>query len=331
MTIGICRKGKEKTKLKKKELSKKAKQALVIAQFSQAVAESSLEEAHAHSSKGLYVSGVMKDADRKMHKQDEQRMRAAQTVQRHFRAKLKARRARKKVADEGRAAEDDNRGSSSSGLSKSVTRMLSKTVEAPAYFGESCLWIPFDDWDIVPPPMYMYSARCETRGELIMIAREDIQELILKFSPWLAERFEYFREAVVEGYINEDGGAETVGSGPIEGGASYRLPIPIDWAAADLDLPEQETIPIEAFHHEALHRVQVPDRRPLRQREDGRPISSRTAWSEDARAGLQGPFRRSGSHGSGRERDWVLPPVDPISMSRATSITLPPAPPSPYK
>merc|ERR1719350_2632423 len=82
---------------------------------------------------------------------------------------------------------------------KNVAKMHSKTVSAPAYFGESCLWVPFEQWNLQPPPPYMYSASCKSRGEFVYIPRSAIEETITRFSPWLCERFEFFRESVVNG------------------------------------------------------------------------------------------------------------------------------------
>ncbi|CAE7356591.1 Kcnh5, partial [Symbiodinium microadriaticum] len=68
---------------------------------------------------------------------------------------------------------------------------------APAYFGESCLCDPVEKWD-EKPPQCMYSARCEMRSEVMCILRSDIGALIKEFSPWMGERFEVFREEVVQ-------------------------------------------------------------------------------------------------------------------------------------
>jgi len=72
------------------------------------------------------------------------------------------------------------------------------TVAAPAYFGESCLWVPFEEWASAEPPTYRYTAWCECRCEVVEVQRAAIKELIERFSPWLIDRFEYFREAVVD-------------------------------------------------------------------------------------------------------------------------------------
>merc|ERR1719419_1630438 len=39
--------------------------------------------------------------------------------------------------------------------------IVSKIIEAPAYFGESCLWGPINEWDTMDPQTYMYTARCQ--------------------------------------------------------------------------------------------------------------------------------------------------------------------------
>jgi len=76
--------------------------------------------------------------------------------------------------------------------------MKSHIVNSPSYFGESCLWIPSSEWATIFPK-HMYNARCEKRGELVCVPRAAIGTVLGRFSPWLPERFEYFREAVVDG------------------------------------------------------------------------------------------------------------------------------------
>merc|ERR1719265_2300750 len=55
--------------------------------------------------------------------------------------------------------------------------MRSHTVGAPAYFGESCLWvsIPVEQWSHKNAPKHMYNARCQSRGEHVCIPRSGIQ------------------------------------------------------------------------------------------------------------------------------------------------------------
>jgi len=72
----------------------------------------------------------------------------------------------------------------------------SRNVKAPAYFGESSLWLPFDEWDVVPVH-HTYGARCVQYCELLLIPREKLQQLIHDYSPWLRQRFEAFRADVV--------------------------------------------------------------------------------------------------------------------------------------
>jgi len=86
----------------------------------------------------------------------------------------------------------------------------SRTIQAPVYLGESCLWAPLEAWD--SPQAYSYSARCESICEILVIPRAKIEELITNYSPWLAERFEMFRQDVVANLRQLDENA-----GPAEG------------------------------------------------------------------------------------------------------------------
>ena len=74
--------------------------------------------------------------------------------------------------------------------------LKNKRVTAPAYFGESCLWVPRDDWGIVSPPRFSYSARCQSRCEVVCIPQQAVRGLVETFSPWLGERLDTFREAI---------------------------------------------------------------------------------------------------------------------------------------
>jgi hypothetical protein len=80
-----------------------------------------------------------------------------------------------------------------------MTAMRSRAVKAPAYFGESCLWQPYEEWSKTSPT-YTYSARCETNVEVMLIERASIANIIERFGPWLEQDFEFFRKAVVAGY-----------------------------------------------------------------------------------------------------------------------------------
>eukprot|EP00747_Dinoflagellata_sp_TGD_P020121 gnl/TRDRNA2_/TRDRNA2_127614_c3_seq1.p1 gnl/TRDRNA2_/TRDRNA2_127614_c3~~gnl/TRDRNA2_/TRDRNA2_127614_c3_seq1.p1 ORF type:complete len:387 (+),score=49.75 gnl/TRDRNA2_/TRDRNA2_127614_c3_seq1:100-1260(+) len=80
-----------------------------------------------------------------------------------------------------------------------TARVNSHSIEAPCFFGESCLWIPIKDWDSDENEhKYLYNAQCEVLCELICIPRSSIKQIIDKFS-WLPDRFSRFRNCVVEG------------------------------------------------------------------------------------------------------------------------------------
>lgn len=73
-----------------------------------------------------------------------------------------------------------------------------RSIEAPAYFGESCLWYPYTEWDSTRAPQ-AYTARCEMRCEILVLTRGQVKGIIEDFSPWLLTRFETFRKAVLDG------------------------------------------------------------------------------------------------------------------------------------
>lgn len=100
-----------------------------------------------------------------------------------------------------------------SGSSSKSTHFQTTLVVAPAYFGESCLWQPYEDWLTKEPPVHRYSARCESRCELLCISRREIKTIIERFSPWLPERFQFFQEA----FVGAAGAGERFGSdcGPL--------------------------------------------------------------------------------------------------------------------
>jgi len=122
-------------------------------------------------------SSVLHIAFKKLHRQDERDRKAACFIQRRWR-----------------------RNHSHRALTvgaKGLNTARSKFVHAPAYLGESCLWDPLDEWEY-PGKAYPYAARCDTRGEFVYMGRGDLKEIIDRFSPWLATRFEYFRLSVVD-------------------------------------------------------------------------------------------------------------------------------------
>ncbi|CAE7240661.1 Kcnh5 [Symbiodinium sp. CCMP2456] len=123
----------------------------------------------------LFSAKTFVRAEEQLLVQDCRQRRAARFIQTRWRQKLRARRARL----------------------TSQPIVCSMSIEAPAYFGESCLCDPVEKWG-EKPPQCMYSARCEMRSEVMCILRSDIGALIKEFSPWMGERFEVFREEVVQ-------------------------------------------------------------------------------------------------------------------------------------
>jgi len=101
--------------------------------------------------------------------------------------------------------------------------VASRTVDAPAYFGERCFWTEFDSWDTDDPLKYSYSARCDTRVELVCISKDVVKEVIIQYSPWLLSRFESFRQAVVSGLALA---AEKEHTGGYAGTAAPPNPLP---------------------------------------------------------------------------------------------------------
>lgn len=166
----------------------------------------------------------------------------------------------------------------------SLNAMQSKCLKAPCYFGESCLWLPYLEWDNPEnaPPPYMYSARCMSRCEFLYITRDSVSQLFKVFSPWLEDRFEFFREGVIEGLrekfegakfeeqhdsLDAEKGRYVCGTVPeLDGKArdssvsrhssrqNARLPPVVDWALADLMLP-QDDMSLSARHYEVLKRA----------------------------------------------------------------------------
>eukprot|EP00928_Gymnodinium_smaydae_P063036 TRINITY_DN46736_c0_g1_i1.p1 TRINITY_DN46736_c0_g1~~TRINITY_DN46736_c0_g1_i1.p1 ORF type:complete len:919 (-),score=184.58 TRINITY_DN46736_c0_g1_i1:62-2818(-) len=131
----------------------------------------------------FFRSAIIDRASSRLSEEDEDRKWAASFIQRRWRC------SRNSIERSGH-------------VRKSVDgkHMKSTTLTAPTYFGESCLWVPYDQWEAGTVPCYTYNVRCESRVELVDIPRSVVREIIERFSPWLHERFEMFREAVVDGF-----------------------------------------------------------------------------------------------------------------------------------
>lgn len=127
--------------------------------------------------KGAFGAGVLLEAVAKLEDHDIRVRHAVRLVQRHW---------RKRCHDGPR-------------FTRPPAQVQSTVVRAPSYFGESCLWAPFSTWGEAEVPRHAYNARCECYCEFVCVERSDIQTMIERFSPWLDERFEMFREAVLVG------------------------------------------------------------------------------------------------------------------------------------
>eukprot|EP00929_Paragymnodinium_shiwhaense_P053315 TRINITY_DN26678_c0_g3_i1.p1 TRINITY_DN26678_c0_g3~~TRINITY_DN26678_c0_g3_i1.p1 ORF type:complete len:947 (-),score=182.98 TRINITY_DN26678_c0_g3_i1:199-3039(-) len=182
----------------------------------------------------IFRSRSLTEARFKLMDEDEDRRIAAVNIQRLWRMK--------KIRRESGLSESHLHGHES-GPSRS--KQLGTTfMNAPAYFGESCLWIPYAEWDTTEPGDCNYNVRCESRCELVVIPREKVKEIIQRFSPWLEERFEMFREAVVSAIAADKGlvpsskeaaprrpsmceGVEVGSHGGHAGYSGDRLPLPL--------------------------------------------------------------------------------------------------------
>lgn len=227
---------------------------------------------------GIFDSEVLRSAESMLNRQDAAEQRAARLMQAAWRRKRELRAKMEAEDSVGKTTTDRFNSvhsvkSVDSAKSKARTRidqMPSRTVEAPAYFGESCLWVPYEDWDCCAPPKYTYSATCEVRSELVYIPRSAVQDIIVQYSPWLQERFEYFRECVVRGL-------QSAAPGP-----SMAMPCSsVDWAAIDaaMTFGEQEGA-LDAMHREALGRqpaaMPTAPKHPLRANLNDGPAMPRT-------------------------------------------------------
>lgn len=131
-------------------------------------------------------SSLLNSAFIRLHKRDIRERRSAAYIQRRWRRKHPP------DAEQFRCHQ------------KRLSAAKTKYVHAPAYLGESCLWTPYEDWDSAPAARYPYSACCETRCEFAYLPRSAVKDIIERFSPWLGDRFEFFRQAVVKNMMHEE-------------------------------------------------------------------------------------------------------------------------------
>jgi len=215
--------------------------------FDDSQMKADLKRKYGGGMQGIFAPDVLINATIQLKCKDARQRRAAAIIQRKWRKKAKHIRGSVSFkAVEGRDT-------------KPVSAMQSKTVQAPAYFGESCLWAPIEQWRTADPPRYNYTARCQSRGELVYIPRESIQVIIERFSPWLGERFECFQQAVVAGLeAMITSGAGTAMAAPMSQW------LPADAAAMDLCLmPGDDDAALSAMHCKTLLRAAVPSQQSL--------------------------------------------------------------------
>jgi len=139
---------------------------------------------HAARWRCVFESKILNAAHHRLRHQGQQERIAARMIQRSYR--------------KSRNIEEYDNEAHQEKVKKKRAVMKSSTVDAPAYFGEACLWEPFDAWDQDNPCRIGYSARCETRIELLNITRQALKDTICSFSPWLRADFEFFQKAVLE-------------------------------------------------------------------------------------------------------------------------------------
>jgi hypothetical protein len=232
---------------------------------------------------GHFYSSVLHEAGLKIQREDLKLAAAARMLQRSWRQRCAAKRKAERtealnIASPGVFSYSSNDGRGRPHLNRKQTllaqTMPSGEVPGPAYFGESCLWIDRKDW-VLPGPRYQYSASCRTRAEVLSISRSAIGDVIDKFSPWLGERFEIFRAAVVAGQedLDESGNLREV-----------CRPAPTDSLESDADLngteedandmslvrnPDLEDFPDEGFREDFMGNDEGPVRSKTLSRESG--------------------------------------------------------------
>jgi len=124
----------------------------------------------------VFASSVLKHAATSLRKLEAQESWAARFIQNHWRKK-------KKLEGNHHFPPADG-------------ELASTTLSAPSYLGEACLWAPYEEWT-TNPPKFKYSARCESRVELVYISRDMIGEVIERYKPWQLDRLQYFQKCVM--------------------------------------------------------------------------------------------------------------------------------------
>jgi len=191
----------------------------------------------------------------------------------------------------------------------------SVTVEAPAHLGEACLWEPLEEWETKEPPTYKYAARCETQVEDIVVERSLLLQVIRSYSPWLQERFESFRNTVLDGMDSYRSKEES----------SSKADEPSLWTDGDTAIHAEEGC-LTGAHSEALQRSSNPSASTSHgwQRVSAASPSARNfilqhghrndgsvgAWATHGRhqqGDLHGIFHPGGAEGRGRASSLQTP------------------------
>jgi len=207
----------------------------------------------------IFDSAVFNTAGFELMRQDMQMKHYVCLIQRVWRLKICARAAEEQKKAGKVSSGRVGREIKGESLFRSVTRMHSRVMKAPAYFGESCLWVPYEEWGTAAPLPYMYTATAECRCELLYISRGAISAVVEKFSPWLLQRFDLFREAVVEGlgvHMGVDGETTDLTVAKVRSTpATKHVLSDLDWNCPD-GLEAEESA-IGETKRDIIHRVQT--------------------------------------------------------------------------
>eukprot|EP00927_Polykrikos_kofoidii_P006811 TRINITY_DN12762_c0_g1_i2.p1 TRINITY_DN12762_c0_g1~~TRINITY_DN12762_c0_g1_i2.p1 ORF type:complete len:971 (-),score=115.61 TRINITY_DN12762_c0_g1_i2:70-2982(-) len=208
----------------------------------------------------LFGANALSEASAKLSFDDELRRHACIKMQRAW----KRRKLTRKQQSDATSKSTNSAGSNSSSAKAKAAHMsphmmMAKTVHSPAYLGESCLWVPLEEWDTAKPPKYLYSATARTRCELLHIARTAIHQTILRYPDLLEERFDAFRRTVTDRLMDFGIVGDIVQS---------EVPL-VNWSEMDLAMPEQEASAMDQERRGTLLREMMPT--------PGRPVDPKSS------------------------------------------------------
>lgn len=133
---------------------------------------------------------VLEHARNQLCSRDAAAQRAARVVQRHWR------RWRGDQMTRGRKRDSLNTWWKSGAPQRLSSQMPTMLVRPPTYLGESSLWTLSGQWTPEDAPVYRYAAKCRSSVEAVQIPVSSILTTLQNFSPWLMNRFDFFRGAV---------------------------------------------------------------------------------------------------------------------------------------